>query len=225
MLIVSLVIFLFLLFTFTKDDFFLFRKNVTVETIFNIFFLTVFIGLFTARLFYVLFHFRPVFVNPLVFLLFFYFPGLSISGGVLGGLLFLLYYTNREKLPKDRLLDFFALSLLGVFPISLIVYEVFLKLPLLIVIATSVISACTFFFMLFLLRSKQVKEGSVGWLSLSAFGLFLLLMTRVENMVQKKPLFHIEDILTVCLILIGIGFFFKRERFTSESRKFRRRAL
>jgi len=63
-------IFLFTLYCFVRDDYILFRKNISIERIFNIAFLLFGAFLVSARFFYVVFNFSPKFLNPLVFLVF-----------------------------------------------------------------------------------------------------------------------------------------------------------
>ncbi len=104
------IVFLFNLYVFSKEDFILFRKNVYPDKIYNLFFIILGIGLFGARLVYVIFHFQSQFLNPFIFILFPYFPGMSLSGGIAVGFLGLFLISKKQKLPAERLLDLFSLS-------------------------------------------------------------------------------------------------------------------
>lgn len=109
---VSVFVFSLSLFTLSRDDYILLRKDVTLENVFNIAFFVLLIGLLSARFLYVVFHFKSLFLNPLVFLAVFYYPGLSLAGGILGALAFLLSYSVLRRLPVARLFDFFSVSFL-----------------------------------------------------------------------------------------------------------------
>ena len=110
-LLVCFVVFLYVLFVIN-------RKNISLESIFNMAFLTAIFALFFSRLFYVLIHPRPVFFTILGFMLFPYFPGLSLIGATLGGLIFLLPYLKSKKIPVGKIFDLFALSCLSTLPVG-----------------------------------------------------------------------------------------------------------
>ena len=112
-LLLCFVIFLFCLHFLARDDFIFLRKNITMEKIFNLAFLLAFVGLFSSRLAFVLLDFHTIYFNPLVFFIFPYFPGLSLAGGMLGSVGFLLYFASLQKLPFQKLFDFFSLSFLS----------------------------------------------------------------------------------------------------------------
>jgi len=116
LLLFSLLLFFFSVYIFSREDFLLIRKNVPVEQIFDFSFLgLVFVTLF-ARITFVLFHFSRIYLNPLIFFLFPYFPGLSLFGGVGGGLIFLCVCTRDKRLPTARIFDIFSLSFLLTLP-------------------------------------------------------------------------------------------------------------
>lgn len=110
--IVCFIIFLFTVYQLSKDDFLFIRKGVNVENVFNVIFLGLPIVLFTARLFYVLFNPSWNYLNPLIFFVVPYFPGLSLVGGILGAWIFVSLYTKNKKIPSARLLDMLSLSFL-----------------------------------------------------------------------------------------------------------------
>jgi len=115
-------IFLFALFVLTRDDFVLIRKDVTLDVVFNISFVAFAVSLTSSRILYVILNPSSDFLNPLVFLLFPYFPGLSLLGAVAGGVLFLVIICKQLKLPIGRLIDYFSISFLSSLPIGIIGY-------------------------------------------------------------------------------------------------------
>ncbi len=111
-LALCIIVFLFCLFVFSKDDFVLLRRNVTPQTIFDIAFFVGLGGLFFSRLFYALTHFSLNFLNPFVFFIIPYFPGLTASGLLFGGCSVLYLFAMRKKFPLGKLFDIFTLSFL-----------------------------------------------------------------------------------------------------------------
>ena len=121
-LIICLVLFLFRLYHLANDDYVLIKKNVTLEQVFNCAFIVSLVGLFSARFFYVLFHPLHIYLNILGFILFPYFPGLSLVGGLLGGILALFIYCRKMNFPLGRVFDFFTMALIFVLPVGLVGY-------------------------------------------------------------------------------------------------------
>lgn len=208
-LLICFILFLFALYVLVHDDFIMLRKNVTVEQVFNIAFLVGMISLFSARLVFVAFHFSPAYFNPLVFFLFWYFPGLSLAGGIVGGALFLLFYTSKGKLPVARLFDFFAFALLSVLPIGFLGMILLSSKKAWLADLAGIIafSLLLLFFALFFLpkyRKARIKEGSLG--------LYALFFISLIGMFKESLLF-----LGMALV---IGFFLvKRERIVSAIRR------
>jgi prolipoprotein diacylglyceryltransferase len=119
-LLLGFLTFLFVLHILSREDWVLMRKNVTLEQLFNIAILTCIAGLFFARIFYIVFNPHWKYLNLLVFFLVPYFPGLSLSGGIVGALLFLVYYSKLKKFPFERVADLLSIVLLLAFPVGLI---------------------------------------------------------------------------------------------------------
>src|SRR3989344_7996860 len=112
-LLICLFIFLYCVYVLTNDDFIFLRRDVTLEKLFNLIFISGLTGLFVARFFYG-FSAKGIFANPLVFLLFPYFPGLSLLGGVVGIGVYLLFSMKRREnpLPLGRICDIFSIAFL-----------------------------------------------------------------------------------------------------------------
>ncbi len=166
LLLFLFLFFLFMLFVFCRDDFVLFRKNVDMEKVFNLAFLVGGMGLFFSRIFYVILFFKPVYLNPLAFLLFPYFPGLSLPGGLLGGSLFLAFLLRGKKYPEGRLFDFFILacSLTIVFGqiILFAAWYVFTKQLLFNFLAEAMAIFLLFLLSYRVFKNHTLKEGSIG---------------------------------------------------------------
>lgn len=215
-LIFATIVFLFSLFVLSKDDFVFLRKNVTLQTIFDTAVLTICVGLLFARLVFALSHPSLAYFNPLVFFVIPYFPGLSVSGLLIGGSAVLYMLTMRQKLPLGKMFDVFALSLL---PAGSIVFLAtatgkFLKKDILYG------SVFTLFFIVlflttFLLHKISVKfslhDGTVSLVGLFIFTLFSFLgsfaLLSFKTFPSESPYFLVFIFLLFASSLVT---FFKR---------------
>lgn len=209
-------VFLFALYVLSHDDFLFLRKNVTLEQLFNIAFLAAAVGLLSSRIAFVALNFDPAFINPLAFLLFPYFPGLSLLGSVVGGLLFLLVYLKFQKLPVMRILDYFSFSLLAVIPFGLLGVFILSKKPIASFEFIGIwvyIAIFLFFFFSFLPSQKkaELKEGTITLLFLVSFSIIGFLN---DIVIEKQRLFYFlsfEGILYIVLFLISLFFISRNE--------------
>lgn len=205
--LVSLFVFLYSIFVFAKDDFILLRKNITLEQLFNISFVVYVLGFLFARFVYVIEHVSPRYLDPLVLFLFPYFPGLSISGGILIGITYLLLILNKKRLPFFRVFDIFTISFIYAFCAGLPLFAVVELILTGNIPYIPAIETVIYFILAVILTGlfvkNKVKDGSVGFLGISFFSLFFLLFS--VHFSGGNIIFHFspEDI-----ILIFIWFFF-----------------
>ncbi len=215
LLIICLFIFLFSLYFLTNDDLVIIKKDMPMNKIFNTAFLTVFVGLFFARVFYVILFPKEVFFSILGFLLFPYFPGLSLLGGVLGGSVFLLIYSKYQNLPVTRTLDFFAISFLSSLPIGFLGFFILAGeayLPVFIFSFLSYLALVIIFIKLALPASfkGEIKNGSLGALFLFCFSIVTFLSEIIANF--KNPnLISLENIFILLLFVISFAVILKQE--------------
>jgi hypothetical protein len=209
-IIICFVIFLFSLYLLSREDFVFLRRNISVEEIFDVAFICSIATLFFSRLFYVLFHFDPFYLNPLVFFLVPYFPGLSLLGGVLGAVASMLILTKRRRYPRGRFLDFFAIAFLSTLPIG---YTGFaftgssesLFFALLPIFYYSFL--CIFFLKILLPKflEGQMKDGMLGLLLLMNYALFSFVLLIIRG-IQGKSLSATPE--TIILLLVFFASFF-----------------
>lgn len=222
--LLSFILSLFCLYHISKEDLTFIKRNVSIDDMFNIAFITLFAGLFFARLFYVIFNFAPGFLNPLVFFLVPYFPGLSVIGGIVGGVIVILYIAKKEKFPMKRILDFLSLSFLAGLPFcyigsiflsSTFNYFVHLFLPLL-------------FFMLFLfayiivlprLLKKELKPGMLGTSILIVFSFLYLLISGIQIVDRGNFSLTGDDVLASGLFIGALVFFIKQDLYIVKTRR------
>lgn len=215
-LVISFIVFLFGLHILAKEDLIFVRKNVTMETLFNIAFYTAGMGLLSARIVYIILNPSFGFFNPLVFFLFPYFPGLSLIGGIVGGIVFLLFY-KRKKYPTSRIFDFFSMALLGALPVGFLghhllsgMLDVFsgVFIPLIFVLTL-------LFFIKILVPLNlrgEIKDGSLGYLFLVVFSFTTLLAAYVRTTNSIYIFLQIDNILLLLLFAASLLLLFFREK-------------
>lgn len=215
-LIFCFVIFLFGLHVLAKEDLVFVRKNVTMETLFNLAFYTAGIGLLSARIVYIILHFSFGFLNPLVFFLFPYFPGLSLAGGVAGAMVFVLVY-KAKKYPSGRILDFFAMAFLGALPFGYLGVQLLLGMQdKFIGILMPVIFITTLLFFVKVLlplnMRGEIEDGSLGFLFLLIFTFTTLLshIVRAKNILSLIT--QVDTILLILLFVLALGMLIVQEK-------------
>ena len=87
------------------------REKVNKEKLFDVFFYTIIFAFLGARAYYVLFNLSYYLSNPIE-IFYIWHGGLAIHGGILGGLLYLWYYSRKHKLNLVKLLDILVVGLI-----------------------------------------------------------------------------------------------------------------
>jgi len=214
----GLFVSLFCLYHISREDFVFIKRNVTLEDLFNITFIIFFVGLLFSRVFYVVFHFAPGFFNPLVFFLIPYYPGLSFMGGVIGGVLALLYITKKRKLPIKRILDFVGLSFLAGLPVgfvgslflaSKVHFFVHLFLPVLFF----VIFLVTYLFVYPRVITKELKPGMLGTSVLIVTSFVVFFISMISHIDHNVFFLQPEDSLSISVFVLSLGYFMRQELF------------
>lgn len=214
-LIISFIVFLYCVFVLAKDDFLLLRKNVTLEQLFNASFLSFFAGLFTARIVFVLEHLKPDYLNPLVFFLFPYFPGLSVTGGIFGGTFLLWVYARRKKIPFTRVLDIFALSFFFSWTVGrifeFILSWILTKTPHLLMLGGIAASFIIFLVFCLLFVTGKLKDGNTGYIGFAVFAVVDFFSRMLMRGPKSFALYSIEDILLIFLFLGFLALYIQQE--------------
>lgn len=220
-LIISFIFFLFTLFVFSRDDYVLFRKNVDIEKVFNLAFLVIIAALFFSRLTYAILFFKPVFLNPLAFLLFPYFPGLSLPGGLLGGSIVLAILLRGKKYPEGRLFDFFILAVtvgLIVSEIPIFISSLLIKSSILLPGATVLFHILMLLILLHIFKKHAVKEGNIALITIMCLSIGFLITTFLGNS-QNHIFLYKEMGMWSLVFLISCIVFFRQNPFMSFGKK------
>lgn len=208
---------LFCLYLLAHDDLVLLRKNISVEQIFDIAFVMLIVGVLFSRFLYVILHFDPKFLNPFVFLLFPYYPGLSLLGGILGGSGYIAVFSKMRKMPMGRLFDFFSFAAFCATSFGLLGYHIFVKRPLTVYgIVISLIYLILFAVYVFLIMPKErrgeLKDGSIGFLFLAVFAMFSFLLNIFASGSKVAFVFGIEEIILTLMFFISLILFLQQEK-------------
>lgn len=223
--LIGFIVFLYCLYGLTRDDHVFLRKNISSENVFDIALVAALAGIFFARLFYVIFNFSPSFLNPLVFLLFPYFPGLSLAGEVIGVTLFLFILSRKNKIPSLRLFDFFAISFLAALPFGLFVNmflnsnknaNAFLEIILII------LNVALFAYLLKTFQKGKIGEGSAALLSLVFFSVIYFLFNVIQNLKSFSLFGQKENFLLITVFFVSLLLFIKQEKIIAKLLKLRK---
>lgn len=228
-LFITLLVTLFTLYSLSRDDFVLLRKNISLDQIFNIATVALAIGVIAARVLYIVAHFRWGYFNPLVFLALPYFPGLSIIGGILGSLFYILYYTSYKKIHRERLFDFFNCALLTGLSSGYVVHIIgrfVRRLPIGLeqVIPTVLLIVLSVLFLSILVprqRRGEIRDGHLGLLFLICFSACLLIVDLLSPTQKILPYVSLEGILSIVVFITCLIFLLKKEKKTIKFAKIR----
>ncbi len=224
-LFLSLFVFLFCLYFLVHDDFILLKKDISTEKIFNLAIVLILPTILLARILFVVIHPNSSFFNPFIFLLFPYFPGLSLIGGGVGGFLVLLLILKYNKLPV-RLLDFFSIAFLSSLPIGFLGYflEFHTKLIAVKPLFTLIIYTALFFlfikFFLPKLLNGKFKDGTIGILFLILFSLTFFIESLIGDQGLKFNL-KIDNLLSLFTLIISLLFLARQEDLLEKIKKLR----
>lgn len=203
MLFIGFFVFLFCLYTVCRDDFVFLRKNVSTEWLYNMAIMTLGVSLLSARFIYVLFHFDHKFLNPFVFLLFPRYPGLSLTGAILGGVIFLLVLLRAKKVPLGHIFDAFSVSALAAILAGVSISFLILEFILLIIL---------FVILYRLLQKARLRDGSITFLFLTILSILLFLSNVLIGKNNLLSMRDYEDYLLVIIIVFPALLFIKEEK-------------
>ena len=227
-ILICLFVFLYCVYLLANDDFIFLRKDVTMERLFNIVFLGSLSSLFFARLFYG-FHTKGILANPFVFLLFPYFPGLSLLGGVLGvGVTFLFLASRRKNtLPLGRMSDFFSIAFLVTLPVGFLGYFLFSEDGFPVIKAGSQVAVYLILFIVFLkfllpqLLNGKFKEGTITYFFLISFSLVSLISNAFPTINILDFFKNLENLILLAVFIASIALLIKQEGLLSKIKNFR----
>lgn len=188
----------------------LLRKDISMDRLFNIIMLGSLVCLFSARVFYGLFQGGNILLNPFVFFLIPYFPGLSLVGGIIGaGIVFLyLLLIRKNKLPLGRIFDFCSIGFLTTLPVGILGYFMFSgeKSSAIRTISLMIIYIIIFsiFWKIFLprMQSAKFKDGTISFLFLIFFSIISIISNIIEN---SKQILSLENVILSVMLIASVS--------------------
>jgi len=165
-----LVICYFILYTLSRQDFVLMRKDIMTEKMFDYSFIYIAGGIIVSRIFYITEQNKFALFQPLAFLHIFKNPGLSVIGFFLGGGIILIALAWKKKV-ASRVVDIFYLAS---FPLFLVAILQTPGLSLYVRLGVVMFSIFLFLVLTKLLRDYQLKDGSTSLLILIAVSSFYI---------------------------------------------------
>ena|ERR1700722_11765475 len=219
----ALLLFLYSLYRLVKDDYVFIRKGISLEQSFDIAFITLWVSLFTARLFYLIFNSHSVSV---VFYNFFNLKigDFSLTGAVIGGTIAIYLVGKYKKLPLGRLCDFLSLSFLYTLPLVFLANSFFVaKNVLLSMFLDAVIYfVLLLFFVQFLypkILNRTLKEGTLSLLFLLLFSIIALTTTLLVSLKNIQSFISPENFVLVLLFIVSLILLIKQEYPSSRARR------
>lgn len=217
-LVFCFFIFLFCVYIFSQDDYMLIRKNISLEQMFNIAFIAWAVGIVSARIFYVLLTTSVISVQRFSALFSSFSSGFSLSGGILGVVVFLHIFLRKKSIPRGRIYDIFFLSFFIMLPVWILLtqlLEFFLKKPIVLygVIPAIVygigVVVCTWIFL-----KGRVKDGIISLFILLAISAVSLLRD-VLIMSHKKILWGREDVVFLIIFVSALILLIRQQLLSS----------
>lgn len=197
-----LAISFFSLYVLSKHDFVLIRKNVSVNQVFDLSFLSIMVAFLVGRLFFIINDERRDLFNPIQFFHILRYPGVSVFGFFVGGAVSIWFLFRKTK-ALHRVYDIFTISFFPLFLFHLAIrtypaFPIFISVFILIV---------GFLFWLFIIRSHQkytLKDGTISYLvtaliSLDAFCYSFLIPRKVVVLN-----FSILQVIALILIVVVV---------------------
>lgn len=187
---------LFLLYTLSKNDFILLRKNITIHQVFNFAFIILLCTYFFGRIFYIVNSQKLLLLNPLAFMHIFKFPGFSLLGAFVGGII-LLSILVKDKKALPRIFDIFYLSFFPFFSLSLL----FIPFNFFVIqISAFILSFIILFTLLKFHHDYTFRDGSLFFVIL----MLVFLTTCIADVfIKQKTVLYM---LSFSQLMSGVGF-------------------
>ncbi len=213
--IIGIIVFLYSIFVLSRDDYLLIRKNVSQETMFSLSLFCILTSLFIARVVFALERHHVAYLNPLVFFALQYFPGLSLTGGMLGFLGGFFIFAKRQKLPFARIVDILSLAALYSFSSGLLVHFlgelIITHHPQWDILVKSIAMCGTWGLLLWFWNKKNLHAGSVGILAIATTSA-IFAISAIVLMVLTHGKLSIDAMSLIVLFVISFVCFLLRKR-------------
>ncbi len=214
LLIPSFFIFLYCFYKLIRDDYALMRRNISSEQSFDMIFFVIVFGILFSRLFFFVFHAEKGGNLLLSFLS--QSGGLSLVGGVIGGLAGLYLSCKYKKVPLGRFADFLTLAFVTALPLGFLSQIFFAPKDQWILYC--VISFIYFLIAVILIKrsykklmNRTIGEGRIAALFLIIFPILSILFSLTTSFKNLKTLINVESFTLTGILLFGFFLLIKQK--------------
>jgi hypothetical protein len=207
-LLICFFLFLYIIYYLAREDFVLTRKDIPVAKVFSMVFLTALIALFSARLIFALAYPASLLLNPLGFLAFYRYAGLSLIGALTGAEIFIYFYSQYKKMPAGKIFDLFILAFVGVLPVGItgnfIINLGRVGLFANILFIFSILLLLLFGKVIYPFSAKgEIKDGSLGFIFVAVFS-FLYFLTKLFLNLKDFAFLNPENVLLLVMLFSSL---------------------
>lgn len=193
-------LFIFCVYALSKDDFSLFRKNVSLERMFSASLFALLFGLVIARVSYIFL------INGG--------QGILLPAGVIGAGLFTIWYSRWQKLPTGRTADILLLSFLLALPFGQVLATLLYQKKLVAQGLIGPVLLVLAFFVLFrLFKKNTLPEGVISVLSLLVYSCVSLFAKALQGITTGSLTVGAGEILLIALFLLCLVFLVRIQAF------------
>lgn len=216
------------------------KKELEEDTFIDLVFYGIIFGILGARLYYVLFNLKYYLANPLEIIQMWK-GGLAIHGGLIAGLIFMIYYSKKKQLKLPLLIDMIVPGLIIAQAIgrwgnffNQEAYGRIIKLstlenmyiPKFIIdgmyingfyreptfLYESIMSIIGFIVLMILRRNKKIKTGQLTSIYLIWYGIVRLIIEGMRSDSLMLGPIKIAQLVSLIFIIIGIIIFIKNNK-------------
>ena len=208
------------------------KKDIDKEFVINLTFYTIIVGLIGARLYYCLFNLSYYLSNPIEILKIWN-GGLAIHGGIIGGLLFIIFYCKKYRVEILKMLDIIVVGVIigqaigrwGNFfnseaygTVTTLATLQHLHLPQFIIdgmyiagkyrqptfLYESIWNVLGFILLLILRRNRRIKKGQLTGVYLIWYSSARIVIESMRTDSLMLGPFRVAQLMSILLIFIGV---------------------
>lgn len=194
----------FILYSLSKHDFVLVRKNISLAQVFDLSIVTFLIAFVAGRLVFILDYLQFELFNPIRFFHFLRLPGFSYLGFFVGGLI-ALFFLFRKKKALSRTYDIFTLSFFPVYIFNLL----FRKYPINFFIIPIVLGILAIILFAYLLKSHntyRLRDGNISYIFLIVLSLDHLIIDFFVSEKAKYFFLSLSQYFSLIVLILALVF-------------------
>lgn len=201
---IAIVFSFFILYEFSKNDFVLLRRNISIMQMFDYVFVNLFTGFLFSRILYIFDTRNFLYLQPINLLHIFELPGLSVLGFFIG-LLVTLYVLLRKKKVLLRAYDIFVISFFPILLVS-VFYESVPRNYLYVLPIFALMSTVIFGFLVSAIRNYSLRDGSSAAILFMVVCLKTFAFSFFDDRIPVLYVFSLVQIIAAVLLILNVVF-------------------